>query len=266
MRELQFDYRMTIAFELPASNHCFSFRCIPAGGCCQQVVSLHNEVTPCDFLSYNRDSFGRLYCYGRATAPHQALTLHISGLVLTGLAPGERTGPLHQVGIYRVPTPLTEAGEAVRALADAVPWESHEDGALRSAEALMTLLHARMTYAPGTTGVRTTAEEALRQGSGVCQDYAHIMLAVLRTRRIPCRYCAGLMIGEGESHAWVEVYSGGCWVAFDPTNHQLVGDSCILFAPGRDAADCAINQGVLTGGGKQTLHITATVREMTEGA
>ena len=75
----------------------------------------------------------------------------------------------------------------------------------------MNDLYENFTYIPGVTDIHTTAGEALRLGRGVCQDYAHIMTAVLRYMGIPARYVNGLMIGEGYTHAWVEVYTDGGW-------------------------------------------------------
>ena len=101
-----------------------------------------------------------------------------------------------------------------------------------------------MTYRPGATTVRTTAEEALSEGMGVCQDYAHIMIALLRLLGIPARYAAGMMEGEGESHGWAEVNCRGYWYGFDPANNLLVNDRYIKISHGRDAGDCRICRGV----------------------
>ena len=63
-----------------------------------------------------------------------------------------------------------------------------------------------------------------RLGCGVCQDYSHIMIALCQMSRIPARYVVGMLMGEGLSHAWVEIYDGGAWRGIDPTNHTIVGD------------------------------------------
>lgn len=79
-------------------------------------------------------------------------------------------------------------------------------------------------YTPGSTTIRTTAEQALAQRSGVCQDYAHVMLAVCRHCGLAARYIAGLLGGEGATHAWVEIYHNGRWIGFDPTHNRMVDD------------------------------------------
>ena len=114
---------------------------------------------------------------------------------------------------------------------------------------------------PGTTGVQTTAEEAWQLGTGVCQDYAHIYVTLLRMRGIPARYVCGMMLGEGESHAWAEVLCGGRWVGFDPTNDRPVLNHYIKLGHGRDAADCAINRGLMWSGGAQWQNISVCVQE-----
>ena len=125
----------------------------------------------------------------------------------------------------------------------------------------MQAVHDALSYEPGTTTVRTTAAQAFALGHGVCQDYSHVMLAVLRAAGIPARYAAGMLLGEGESHAWVEVLYQGNWYAFDPTNCVAVTDQHIKLSHGRDSDDCAINRGVFMGFGQQQTEISVIVTE-----
>lgn len=98
-------------------------------------------------------------------------------------------------------------------------------------------------------------------GRGVCQDYAHIYITLLRMAGIPARYVCGLIIGEGASHAWVEALCDGRWLAFDPTNDCLVLDNYIKLGHGRDSADCAINRGLMWNGGTQEQKISVLVEK-----
>jgi transglutaminase-like putative cysteine protease len=117
-----------------------------------------------------------------------------------------------------------------------------------------------ITYQLGVTGTRTPAAMALHLGRGVCQDYAHILLSVLRTLAIPARYVSGHLLGEGAPHAWVEVLlvdpSTGqtSVVAYDPTHHRRVDRSYIVVATGRDYADVSSTSGVFTGAASGKLH------------
>ncbi len=124
---------------------------------------------------------------------------------------------------------------------------------------IMHRLHSDMKYKSGVTDLYTTAEEAFRMKKGVCQDYAHIYIALAKLAGIPARYVAGLMIGEGMSHAWVEVLCKGKWIGIDPTNNLLVDDNYIKLGHGRDAFDCQINLGIMHGGGKQRQRIEVLV-------
>ena len=114
------------------------------------------------------------------------------------------------------------------------------------------------------TDMKTTAEQALNGGMGVCQDYAHIMLSLCRIERIPCRYVTGMMMGEGSSHAWVEIWDERKWIGFDPTNRKRVNDEYIKISNGRDFADCLVNQGIFTGNVTQEQEIEVIVEEFSE--
>jgi transglutaminase-like putative cysteine protease len=128
------------------------------------------------------------------------------------------------------------------------------------AEAVMGWLAATMRYQYGATTVRTTASEALASAAGVCQDYAHVMLAVLRTCGLAARYVSGHLVGEGGSHAWVEVLVPDAHqpqlaraVAFDPTNNCAAGAGYVTVAVGRDYADAAPTSGTFRSPATGTL-------------
>ena len=132
---------------------------------------------------------------------------------------------------------------------------------LLAAMALMTRVYQRMDYKPNSTDVATDALQALAQGRGVCQDFAHLMIGALRSRGLAARYVSGYLlthppkgqprlVGADASHAWVAVW---CplhgWVALDPTNDVVVGQDHVTLAWGRDYADVAPLRGVIRGGG-----------------
>jgi transglutaminase-like putative cysteine protease len=131
--------------------------------------------------------------------------------------------------------------------------------------------HEQLTYVPGTTGVHTSAVEAWEGGEGVCQDFAHLMLALVRAMGLPGRYCSGYMhpvreptVGEtleGESHAWVEVWSGD-WHALDPTAGRPLDARYVLVARGRDYADVAPVRGIFLGGPTAQLVVNVSMTRM----
>jgi transglutaminase-like putative cysteine protease len=97
--------------------------------------------------------------------------------------------------------------------------------------------HQALQYTLGTTDSRTRASQALALGKGVCQDYAHLMIALCRALRIPARYVSGYNPAEGLMHAWVEVLHESEWHAWDPTHNRPTGSNCVFVACGRDFRD-----------------------------
>jgi transglutaminase-like putative cysteine protease len=146
------------------------------------------------------------------------------------------------------PSLLTSADErirqAARELADSAEW------GLPLADRINDWVYQSMTYQHGVTGVRTTAAEALALGSGLCQDYAHVMLAVCRANRLPSRYVSGHLLGQGGTHAWVEVVlptndgtGEGIASTFDPTHASRGGLGYVTIAVGGDYSDVAPTSG-----------------------
>ncbi|MCU1462898.1 MAG: transglutaminase family protein [Acidimicrobiales bacterium] len=129
-------------------------------------------------------------------------------------------------------------------------------------------VHEGLAYERGSTSVSTSATEAWRAGRGVCQDFAHVTLSLLRRLGIPSRYVSGYFhpepeagIGEtvvGESHAWVEAWVGD-WYAVDPTNAAPVGESHVLVARGREYGDVTPLKGVYTGAASSTPTVVVEV-------
>lgn len=102
----------------------------------------------------------------------------------------------------------------------------------------------------------------MEKRAGVCQDYAHIFLSLLRLKGIPARYVTGMLRGEGESHAWVELALGAYWYGLDPTNDCVVAGEHVRIACGRDYRDCRISQGVFYGGARQTQQVQVSVNPL----
>jgi len=132
-------------------------------------------------------------------------------------------------------------------------------------------VHDKLTYQRGTTGVHSSAVDAWHAREGVCQDYAHLTLALLRAIGIPARYVSGYLhtnpnasIGEavsGESHAWIEAWTGGWW-GFDPTNDVEVGPRHIWVAIGRDYADVSPLKGTYSGGAATAIEVSVDVTRL----
>jgi transglutaminase-like putative cysteine protease len=134
---------------------------------------------------------------------------------------------------------------------------------------LNTEMYEFFEYAPNTTKVDSPIDEALESRQGVCQDFAHIMIALVRQLKIPCRYVSGYLFHEdsakdrspaGATHAWVEAYLGELgWAAFDPTNNLPGCERHIGVAIGRDYADVPPTRGVHKGEAGSELSVTVSV-------
>lgn len=137
----------------------------------------------------------------------------------------------------------------------------------------MHKIHRDFSYAPGSTNIRTSALEALEARQGVCQDYAHIMIACLRARGLAARYVSGYLhtlpppgadaayVGADASHAWVSVFCPPFgWVDLDPTNDMRTSCGHIVVAWGRDFGDVSPLRGVIVGGGQHRLSVRVSVQ------
>jgi transglutaminase-like putative cysteine protease len=132
-------------------------------------------------------------------------------------------------------------------------------------------VRSTVEYEPGSTGVRTSAQEAWSLRKGVCQDIAHLSVGMLRSVGIPARYVSGYLypkadaeVGQavaGQSHAWIEWWAGE-WTAFDPTNGSLAGPRHVLVARGRDYADVTPLKGVYHGAPSTGLGVTVEITRL----
>ena len=257
MERLEFSYSMKIAFSAPVVRHCFSLRCLPCSNAYQRVCELFLEVSPHNVLTETADGFGNRILTDRITQEHTDFSVYVSGVAEVENAAKEKEA---LNGIYKYPSQYTHCGARLNGVADICRAQCTGKTPTEIAGVVMAELRRRFTYQSGATNVQTTAEEALTGGKGVCQDYAHMQIAVCRALGVPARYVVGMQEGTGETHAWAEIYDNGIWVGIDPTNHKWVDDRYLTLSHGRDFADCGINRGLFIGGGTQTQTVEATVR------
>jgi transglutaminase-like putative cysteine protease len=132
-------------------------------------------------------------------------------------------------------------------------------------------VHQHVIYMPGSTGVQTGAQEAWDQRQGVCQDIAHLTVALMRAAGLPARYVSGYLHPKpdaepgdevtGQSHAWVEYWTGQ-WTACDPTNDGWVSERHVVVAAGRDYADVAPLKGIYSGAPSRTMEVSVTLTRL----
>jgi transglutaminase-like putative cysteine protease len=248
-------------------------RISPLDTASQFTIEHRVEVHPAANLFRYRDYWGsRVHCFD-LHQPHTELSVVGTSLVETA----QRTPALDETveweaidapGLtdrffeYLGDTRMTAADDAIRQAARDLRDAPSPAVALSH---LGEWLRARVEYETGTTSVSTTAAEVLRAGRGVCQDYAHLGIAVLRAAGIPARYASGYLYpdelgGEvgvthrGESHAWLEAWVGD-WHPLDPTSGSPVAERHVLVARGRDYSDVAPLKGVYHGGPSHSLEV-----------
>jgi transglutaminase-like putative cysteine protease len=142
-----------------------------------------------------------------------------------------------------------------------------EEKPLKNALVLSEYVYNNFTYKQGVTNIETPMEEIWNLKTGVCQDFAHILLVMLRFFGIPARYVSGYICpketgvrGEGATHAWVEAYIPFYgWLGLDPTNNCIVTDGHVRMAVGRSFSDCTPVKGTYKGSGEHTLEVTVHV-------
>lgn len=197
-----------------------------------------------------QDDFGNQVYYLDLPEVHQSVNFEVwSSVERYGGPPKYAKVSSAEAGHYREPTALTRPEPALQAIAQELATERHP---WDLADRINEWVWDNMSYAHGITNVATTAAQALELGRGLCQDYSHIMITLCRLLGLPARYVSGHLLGEGGSHAWVEVLlpapkpSRGkdlVAVAFDPTNHCRAGLRHITVAVGRDYRDVSPTSG-----------------------
>ncbi len=263
-------YQYTYSAPVRGLNH--RFRVVPRSAHGDQRLLAH-EVAVAGAsdeaaVGWDRDEFGNSVCTVQAEHVPEAVTFdasyHVQRFARSQEPPpfGD-TGESVDLDRFLEPTPLTTPDEALTYAAESIransPWQ--EGRAYRA----FHWAAASIIYRTDVTGVDTTAAAALAGGAGVCQDYSHILLTVLRLLGIPARYVSGHLLGEGAPHAWVEALfadnaapGGVRVVAYDPTNRREPGLRYIAVALGRDYADVAPTSGWFVG--RAQGHLTYTKR------
>ncbi len=256
MKRLRFEYSVRLDFSGKISEHSFTLRCLPISDGRQLIREPRYEINSTENQSvwFSRDSFGNTLLCGRSPEPHDSFSFRVSGeaeIINACDTPG------FPPAVYGYESPLTKAGVNIRNF-----YEKHTPTAEKQLDRALELsesLFSEMTYTKGVTNVNTTAEDALALRAGVCQDYAHIFLALCRLDGIRCRYVSGLAYDSGETHAWTEIGSGSKWYGIDPANNRLIGDNYIKLCHGRDYSDCPIERGIYLGNSGSVQTIVSSV-------
>lgn len=259
MKRLRFRYEMRLKLDRSVWDHHFLIRCRPMENARQHREEMAITIEPADFISEVRDGFGNEGYAGSVRELHDSLLVEARGVVredLSGISDS-----LHPM--YRFPSAYTMPDEGIGRFLEETRAERKQPCMDKEGLSyMMNRLYGRFVYSPGATTVATTAAEALILGQGVCQDYAHVFISLCRLSGVPARYVAGMMLGEGASHAWVEVWLDGGWQGMDPTNNRLADETYIKLTHGRDFGDGSIDRGRFLGFAGQSQEICVKVEEI----
>lgn len=264
-------------------------RLIPRPWPGQQILSASLAIEPkASEVLNTEDFFGNRIRFFTLDQPHKRLSVTLrarievalSGARVSGETPGweavraaarecmdlSAQSPAHHLFESRLVSPSDEIGEYTR------PHFPRGRPVLEGAVSLMNAIRSDFTYESGATDAATPPQEAFASRKGVCQDFAHIMIAGLRWLGLPAAYVSGYLRtrppagkprleGCDATHAWVQVWCGDAlgWVGLDPTNGMLAGEDHLLLAIGRDYADVAPLDGVIVASGQQKLEVAVDV-------
>lgn len=267
-------------YSAPITESVMEVRMQPRREGSQHCLSFELTTAPQTRITATRDYLGNIVHHFDILRQHTELTVTAKALVSTSAAPalpsldGQSWAEIDTLAAdadaidMLIPSHFARQTPLLQKLAHELNLVRRDDPFSLLKE-IMQRLHELLTYAPQSTRVDSPIDDALLQRQGVCQDYAHIMIALVRELGIPCRYVSGYLfnrvgehghVGADATHAWVEALLPSLgWVGFDPTNNTLVGDRHILVAIGRDYADVPPTRGVFKGDAETELGVAVQV-------
>jgi transglutaminase-like putative cysteine protease len=256
----------------------------PATPSTQRGDEFHTRIEPEARVSRHLDYFGTEVLEFGIPTSHEQLTIDVRARVVTSAPPEPPDGTWESL---LSPSYVDAAGEF------ALPWQDqpaltgleslHEaleaDSPLETLELLCELIPDRFEYRPGATYVGSTVRDLLEMGAGVCQDFVHLSLLLLRRRGIAARYVSGYLWSapehdgtdsvEVETHAWLEALLPGTdghgepvWVSADPTNRRLAGETHVKIGHGRFYSDIPPVKGLYMGGATSELTAAVTMSRL----
>ncbi len=238
------------------SAYHFLLRCTPCDLPSQRVSEHQLHLLAPAKITLDSDCFGNTIHYGYLNELHDIFVVASNGVVECS---EYRIEDPALKPLYRAESHLTQVDRAIAEFGDSIYCEGSP---LEISMALSAALHDHMSYSAGKTSVSTTAADSFSYAEGVCQDFSHILLALCRNRAIYARYVVGFLVGTGETHAWVEVWSEGAWYGIDPTHNRKVEWGYIKLSHGRDAADCSVIRGAKRGLASHTTQIRVVVEQI----
>lgn len=257
----------------------------------QKCLASDIKIQPVpDELTYRPDSFGNTFLFISIYKEHSTLEIISESLIdlVPRLNPDKASASAvrwNEVSAlvqqdknfvdilqYTLPSPYIPYSESIKQFAREA--FSPEATLWNACQALMRKIFKSIEFKPGFTTINTPVEEVVKARKGVCQDFAHLMIACLRNMGLPARYVSGYietipppgkekLVGSDASHAWVAIYFPEIgWVEFDPTNNLLPSTHHVVVAYGRDYFDVAPIKGIIFSSGAQQIEVSVDVNRM----
>ncbi len=262
---LKISHKTEYRYDAPVQYALQRLRLMPRGGKTQTVHSWSLKVTGATdearFIDHFENDTRLVSVAGDVTMIEIDAWGEVETFDTAGVS-GEHRG-FAPLWLFQHQTDLTRPGEAIRELAASIGEGTDLDRLHR----LMNVIGVRIVYTSGATTAETAAEDALKQGSGVCQDHAHVFAATARLMGFPARYVSGYLmmnetVDQAASHAWAEAHVGGLgWVAFDPANGISPDERYVRMAVGRDYRDAMPVSGIRLGWAQEQLAVAITVEQ-----
>jgi len=267
------EHETALTYAEPIAEHHIELRLTPRQDACQKLLSHSIRMEPDFPLAGYCDCFGNQVHYGNLIAPHRRLVTRMRAEVENSLVnpfdyipvdPQDEREWLRnrlrsEPRLYDYILSRSAATPDLERIDDRRDFPRHEArrSILESTQEAMAWIAGTLRYEAGATGVHSSLLAALGAGAGVCQDFAHLLIAIVRSWKIPARYVMGYLAASGdgehppisETHAWTEVMiPGRGWTGFDATQQILADQFFITVAVGRDSHDAAPQRGSFKGG------------------
>jgi len=269
------------AYKSPVTASFNEARLTPRSDSRQNVILNRVETVPATRSYRYVDYWGTAVTSFDLHAPHAELEVTSSSVVETdrGVSSKDENtraswDDLHSEAVIDrfdevlSPTHYTPQSKRIRRVGERIAKYHDPQEAVTAAA---NWVHSELKYVAGTTGVHSSGLDALREGKGVCQDFAHLTLILVRGMGIPARYVSGYLhpnhkavVGDtidGQSHAWVQAWTGGRW-HFDPTNDTDINEQYISVGVGRDYSDVAPLKGIYSGEGSTDLDVVVEITRL----
>jgi transglutaminase-like putative cysteine protease len=271
-------------YDVPVTDNLNALRVRPATTSTQRCDEFHTRIEPEARVSRHLDYFGTEVLEFGIPTSHEQLTIDVRARVVTSAPPEPPEGSWDSL---LTPSYVDAAGEF------ALPWQDQPaltglesldealaaDSPLETLEQLCELIPDRFEYRPGATYVGSSVRDLLDLGAGVCQDFVHLSLVLLRRRGIAARYVSGYLWAASEdhgkdsvevdTHAWLEALLPGSdgrgepvWVSADPTNRRLAGETHVKIGHGRFYSDVPPVKGLYMGGARSELTAAVTMSRL----